>query len=449
MVFFILLLYVARTNIKYLFYLGILCKPILNIDYLSLGSQYLVDAFTVNQGGTLESIVRTPLQSIYNLGLVVSFGIYFLKNGLFRKLKEDGVLGYLALWLLFGISSFLVNWVPEINFPKKIVDVFSLGCFYSFAAYFLPISEYRKVFLFIILSAIIPLLLSLAGILYYSPDIKSILYREFRIASSFNNKNAFSYYLCIVLYVIIVSIRYNLFSKYNKRFYILTVFILLIMMMNSSIGALLGLLFSSTLVYGRRYPKFSLAIILVLLVLVSQSFYLKAFIETVSFDPAERGETSLQNRLFYWSFILENLPNYWPLGAGLGTIEPHLLDLSGLSTIDAHNDYLRIIAEYGFLGFFAYLLFLGTILKRFFYLKSQVGAWDNLDRAVYEFSGLVLFSFLVWTLSDGVLNSLEFSFLILLAVGGISFLFQRVANLSGETETEPVRKLRDAEAPAN
>lgn len=108
-------------------------------------------------------------------------------------------------------------------------------------------------------------------------------------------------------------------------------------------------------------------------------------------------------RLAQWYFLIEHWREFPILGYGLGLarfLEPF--------TIEAHNDYVRVLVENGLVGLFIFLIF--YFFQFYYLLKSYIYSM-NLAKKKFLLSLIaILFASLVGMLTDNILNHTTFFF---------------------------------------
>ena len=106
-----------------------------------------------------------------------------------------------------------------------------------------------------------------------------------------------------------------------------------------------------------------------------------------SFGVTGFGEGPTSRRRI-WSYTLDAMQHYWPVGSGMGTFEsviPHFEDASSVTSVYipmAHNEFLQILMESGVAGLLMIIISIVWILTQFFRIwfdKSNFGP-DALDK---------------------------------------------------------------------
>jgi O-antigen ligase len=171
-----------------------------------------------------------------------------------------------------------------------------------------------------------------------------------------NNENLFYLLACVVMTAAIV------FTYSRGAYLALAVEALFILFIILKYGYRLG----SVLNMGKTITAFTIGILIVLIILTR--------IASVGSRVAsiEDDKTGGSGRLSIWVDVLHvALMN--PLGVGLGNLTNYTLrHRSEYKTAgsEAHNVFLNIVAETGFLGLMAYLFFIATIMQKFFIIEK-------------------------------------------------------------------------------
>jgi O-antigen ligase len=188
--------------------------------------------------------------------------------------------------------------------------------------------------------------------------------------------------------------------KENKRYFphpnlknisliLLTLLIAFVLLLTKSVGAFLSIFLSFLIfiVLSRHFNKKSLLLLLILFLTFTAIFILRSYKAEYFTTPT----FSLQKRLIYWQNALSVILRHPFRGIGLG-------NFPFIQSQFAHNSYLQIWAEIGFLGIIGFLGFIYKSLKTI-QLKKLIA--DKL------YAGL-----LIAILSFLIHNLVDFSFFI-------------------------------------
>ena len=234
-------------------------------------------------------------------------------------------------------------------------------------------------------SAIALLIVSVIGVgqyLFGVAELRWVDARRFgdiggRVTSLFDNPNILAVYLLLYFPL---SLWATFFPKHRGRlrfFYASTAALCaLCILLTWSRGAWLGLFLECLLFLlfynskSRKAVLFLPLFALLSLPLLPQNFRGRLF------SIGDLGESSIRYRLQTWVGTLRMLGEH-PVGIGVGerawrVIYPHFA-LSGTKQVmHAHNIFLQMAVELGFVGFFVFVLLLGIALLRGFKQKHFV-----------------------------------------------------------------------------
>ncbi len=344
---------------------------------------------------------RKIIEEPFLLNLGGALGIFVLILGLywfFKKRKEILKIPHLWVILLFLIVG-LIN-IPLLS-PlikmKSFTEWIRIASF--FTVYFLisnisatkkeqlgDIKQNKKknnIFLKVILaSAVLP---ALAGFWQIFRRIGLEDEAGFiRIYGTFAHPNPFSYFLVVVL-ILLICFFINTNSKTEKKYYLFSIILgITLLIFTYSRGAWAAFLIALFLFGFLKYRKqlflgsIIFGLFLFFLLFINNWLYRNYnFSLLYSFAPTRRlAETlkwhpytsSLLWRLELWEDMKDAFWERPFFGQGLGTFEEEALKRRGpySGSLEAHNDYLRITVELGIIGLISYLLlilvFLGNII---------------------------------------------------------------------------------------
>jgi O-antigen ligase len=259
----------------------------------------------------------------------------------------------------------------QLVYVKGLLRYFA---YFSFALYAATLS--KRVILLLFKAIILFFIFSLPLAIYQINVIG-------RYQNIFAHANHFSYVLMICIYFII---KHKVFSKSIRP---MIIFIMLVsLLLASSTGAILTLL--GLLIYHyfsitkRNFFKFAFSFLVLASVIIAISFTEKIsaqigslqyldidFIQEKAKYYSPGGHGSFVWRLVYWLQILQNfLENSSVVlffGEGIDTLTKDNYLYSFMYT-DPHNDYLKVLVEFGIFGLlflFAFLARIYNILKKF------------------------------------------------------------------------------------
>jgi len=372
--------------------IGLLVLIILRVglDYFRDWDIFIVkDYFILNLGAILgifilaltliwiitkrEEIFKTPNFLIIFLFLFISLASILSSQYQFTSLKE---------WI--RIASFFAIYFLTFYLIKSKNDL----------------QLVQKTFL---VSAIIPCFMGLWQIITKTglSDESSFL----RIYGNFTQPNVFSYFLVIILTLLIyffITVNNQKIKKIYLLFIILN-FILLIL--TYSRGAWLAfstiLLLLGVLKYRKLLLKSLVIIFLSVVLILSINWFIPKDYNSSSilnFNPSRRITESFslkQNSSISWRIELwgQMLNVFWEkpiLGHGIGSFEKESFRKRGFyaGSYEAHNDYLRLAIELGLVGLTIYILLILIILKNI--IKIYKNLYDE-DLKIFCLCFLCLF----------------------------------------------------------
>ncbi len=208
------------------------------------------------------------------------------------------------------------------------------------------------------------------------------------VAGNFANRNHFALFLAIGC-VLALAWAFRDEAppwKVGAAFGLLVIFALMVLATGSRSGSVVGLsgvllafvAFRARIVQQlKAIPrKIAVALILALVGIVIAAIWLSVSLgRAASIDRATMMESEADLRWQIWPVVWDMFQNYLPVGTGFGTFDPvfrisepdSLLNPAYINL--AHNDWLQVLLEGGFVG----VIFLGLILA-WFALRS-IQAW--------------------------------------------------------------------------
>jgi len=259
--------------------------------------------------------------------------------------------------------------------------------------------SYKRAIYFTYFTTFLGVLLSLVGIYFL---IVSERFGYLRLASTFYSHNAFAGFLLLLLPI---SICYFLFEK-RKKLIVLwggaSAIMIGSLILTYSRGGWIAFFFSMLLVawiFGRRLPKRDMifkvgALGFSAFLLVAGLYMVKSYQvgqvgnveqENVavkkSLPSPYAGESSQENaliaRVSFAEGAIKIFSGHLLLGAGYDTYKTMYKQFLGdprYYSVDPHNIYLKILAEMGVLGFFAFVWLIGAIL---YYIFKSLSSFNS------------------------------------------------------------------------
>jgi len=310
-----------------------------------------------------------PAALYFYLPSLIVYSILLRKAISLNKISRVYLYLFLVVLTFFGTHSLLSGGV-QLVFLKGLLRYFA---YFSFALYASTLSKKAISLLFKIIILFFVFTLPLA---IYQIQISG------RYQNIFAHANHFSYVLMICFYYVL---KYKAFKKSVRP---IIMFILIVsLILASSSGAILTVLllllyhyFSKT---KRNFFKFAFSFLVLVVVILGISFTEKipSQIESLQYlnldfiyekakvyEPGGYG--SLVWRLIYWMQILQSFlaNNAFVLffGEGIDTLTKSNYLYSFMYT-DPHNDYLKVLVEFGILG----LTLLFALLARVYFIFKK------------------------------------------------------------------------------
>lgn len=191
-----------------------------------------------------------------------------------------------------------------------------------------------------------------------------------RIMGTFNHPNAYAFYLVILLPFIIIKFLESFSSGEKITWGFLSLGLSIGLMMTMTRGAWLGAACSLCIMGVFRYRKFlTLAIVLITVIVLLTPELQDRFSNEI--DPYVSYSGSLLWRISLWKNSLPFIALKPLLGIGFGNYANISTQILG-TPFGAHNDYLRIVIETGFIGLLVFLWFLFSVTKKAFMMYQDL-----------------------------------------------------------------------------
>lgn len=243
-----------------------------------------------------------------------------------------------------------------------------------------------------------------------------------RIYGSFAHPNAFSYFLVIIL-TLLIYFFIIAESRKAKRWYLSSILLgITLLVFTYSRGAWLAFLIILLLFGLLKYRKllFKSLIIVVLSTLLLwgiDNFFQKNynFSPLLNFAPSRRLIETFSLQPYtssFWRIELwqEMIDVFWKrpiLGHGLGSFEEEALKQRGFyaGSLEAHNDFLHLSVELGIIGLVSYILLILIVLKNIIkiYRKTED---KNFKIFILSFLCLFISLFLVSSVENILRNTI-------------------------------------------
>jgi O-antigen ligase len=307
-----------------------------------------------------------------SLGAVLNLAVITLFfGGLFQSRGKISTSSF-KLWigfLIIGLISVVISPTPLTSF-RSFVSVITYFVIFSFAYNFVRSREdVESIIKLIIFSSFVPFAVSAVQFIF--PETSTTRH-GFRLHGTFSHPNIYAFYLVLVAAVSFYSIKSNAVF-FSKRFIRLCTFLiplsavcLIATQTRSAWVAFFAIFFIYGVLYERKYVVLMCCIGVLALFLP----FVQDRIADLASDSqlTESGGEKLNSfawRKVVWISSWEFIQNKIFFGHGYNTFAYYFLDFFTLEEshgFDAHNAYVQIAFDMGFLGLLSYLVLLFGIL---------------------------------------------------------------------------------------
>ena len=375
---------------------------------------------------SLDPILRLTEFGGISVGALLNLSIVVLFFGGLIQSRGTISSSVFKLWsgfIVVGLFSIVFSPTPIASF-RAFVSVLTYFSIFSFAYSFVRSREdVESIMKLIIYSSFIPF--SVSAIQFVSPEL-STTRDGFRLHGSFMHPNIYAFYLVLVSAVCFYCIKSEkvFFSKrFIRLCYLLIPLSAVCLIATQTMSAWIAF-FTVFFVYGLLYERKYLLVMCVLAVLALFLPFVQDRLADLASDSqiTEDGGEALNSyawRQVVWVSSWEFIQNKLFFGHGYNTFSYYFLDffpLEGEQQFDAHNAYVQIAFDMGFLGLLSFLILLiGIWLK---YLKQF--SLDPRGNSVYV---AIVTSFMLVCYSDNMLFYLSYCWYFWLLIGcGCAFL---------------------------
>ncbi|MCM8806921.1 MAG: tetratricopeptide repeat protein [Candidatus Omnitrophica bacterium] len=296
------------------------------------------------------------------------FILYFLISKKQYQIKRKHFFGPLVIFLIWG----LFTGIKALNIfetLKTILVLFLFLNFYFFSSEIFEKEDIKNLLQFLIFTTIFVSIygvLQVSGIDFINWEIKR------SPLSTLGRRNFAGEYLVMIIPYVYFFIA-NSKNIREKIFYLfLFILFLLHLILTFTRASYLGFFVSTILFFYPVKFKFSLKKIIPLFVF----FILIPNLFSYNISGFEKG--TVKSRIFIWKNTLRIIKKNPIIGVGLGNFKTNFLfyaedrpkQIALIKEVleDVHNDFLEILVETGFIGFFIFLFLLFQIFKITFLL---------------------------------------------------------------------------------
>lgn len=374
----------------------------------------------------LTKIGGMGLGALLNLFLVVMLLFILLKS---KFTLPGSLVGLWGGFILMGFISIIMS-------PDKVG---SLRSFFAVLTYFscfaIPYFFLKKeedvvvLFKFVIYSSVIPFCFAFKEFLLPAGSTGD---NGFRLFGSFSHPNIFAFYLVLIASMCFFVLKSKLLT-FNAKFifYVKIILIasLVCLLATKTRSAWIALIFVFA-VYGvmveRRYIVYLVILGFVAMLIPSIQERVFDMLSGGSVDTLDEGEAlnSYAWRQVVWGAAWSYIVDKPFFGHGYDTFSYYFLDFFPLeedSSFDAHNTFVQIAFDMGFLGVFAYIiLFIGIF--------GRLCKLIKVDKAGATILIGLLLSYVVVGYSDNMLFYLSYNWYFWLVMGGMFYIPSKVLN---------------------
>ena len=242
----------------------------------------------------------------------------------------------------------------------------------------------------------------------------------FRISGGFENPNSFG--VSSIIFIFSVFYIYIISKKRNLILYLVLLLTGIFgLLLSESRSALLGLTVGVIGVFMKFITNRRILTILILVTIAFVVSYIlfvpKELKKSLGkrFDIAQRIESGHESRIFVWTDYMKNIHKYALQGYGRGRVTKITEDnYTSRTNYATHNKYLNVLAEFGVLGLFLFL-----VMFRSLYLKitsSDMPFEEQILGRIFLLCWLILMLFGDYTnsrdfwMSIGILTILGYPF---------------------------------------
>lgn len=288
-----------------------------------------------------------------------------VRNGLERRRVRIRlpVEKLLLIFILLGFVSLCLSVSPLQSIKRWGRDFEFFFIFIFMLSVPLSVAHYRRLTAATIISSVLPCLIGLAGLIF---GIDELLGRETpisgtvmvpRIKSTLAHPVLFSMYLGVTS---TITLSFLLNGRFFKRFWLLPIFILQIVVLYLTYGRSgWGIfLIGSVALFWMRGNRWIL-LLGAPVVVVAVIMFLPDFIDRWSMALATNtGANSMLFRITLWLEALSRFPERPLFGSGPGTFVEYINFRGGFAP---HQLWIGVLIENGAIGLAAFLAFLGTM----------------------------------------------------------------------------------------
>ena len=360
-----------------------------NIAFISILVIFLAIALGADWH-TKSSVVDSVTFKVNILLPVLSIiaGLFLIKQYNDKKISFSLSYSQLLILIFFVYASLSFFWANDLFlFLEKWLIYFS-GAFMFYVVSKINIKKYiPKISVVISLSGILVALIGILQYLFSFPSYDWLHYNNIP-ASTFGNKNAANQFLVLV-FPLVLFLLLNTEKRILRFFAGVTINAILFYMFYSvTKGAWIAVFVESLFILAYvvinknlqkkllRFETIALVFIPFIFFLSLQSFTNKdisidAFGGALS-SVQERYNNSKSSRWVIWKHSIEFIDDSPFIGSGLGNFNDLTINQGIHQKLQrAHNDYLEILVELGFIGFSIFLICVALLIRDVYWINKN------------------------------------------------------------------------------
>ena len=228
------------------------------------------------------------------------------------------------------------------------------------------------------------------------------VYVRYFAAATFYNMNTYVTVICLFLPFIFYGFSNSQFGLISRILFALsTVGAIVIVLFNGSRGGFLAVGIMAMVYMYYSFFKMKQSIIwgalLIAVVVVVLIYFGPVILNTLIMRSAVQGSLQEESRFVIWNNVMKVVNEYFWLGCGAGGLQYAMIKYANGGITVAHNVFLEILSEYGFVFFVAFVLFVIKIYSR----AKQV---TEINRRLLLFQAIVSFP-VIGIINSGYLES--------------------------------------------
>ncbi|SON52787.1 O-antigen ligase family protein [Vibrio tapetis] len=382
----------------------------------------------------LTKVGGIGLGAVLNLMMVAYFLYVCAKN---RMVIPRAFVSVWGVFIIIGLVS-IISSPDKVRSLRTFFGVLTYMSVFCLSAYFIK-SKQDLVYVIklVILSSIIQFTFTFVEFLNPSASTTK---DGFRLFGSFSHPNIYAFYL-----VLIASLCFFVNKQKTLQFdhglilisklvFVVALVFLILTKTRSAWGAFTIVIAVYGILSERRYLYYlTAAVFVALMVPAVQERVMDVFTSGTSIESLEDGEAlnSYAWRLVVWAASWDYILAKPLFGHGYDTFSYYFLDFFPLEEsrgFDAHNTYVQLVFDMGFLGLAGYLIIFIAIFRRLFayFHDDKQGATIIIGLAT---------SYLVVGYSDNILFYLSYNWYFWLVMGFFYFSNPPISNKNRKTSS--------------